>query len=133
MRITKPDDHDSSTTDDDRTSAEPMVSVDYLDDPIPVSEYAKKTDGLINEILSQPDAFGLVPEQRVEELETRLEQQQEKIEQLERFIDILATTSPAKIRGECPECGERLEEKRPLFDTDHIACSECGTAVVELK
>lgn len=133
MRITKPDNHDSSSTDESRTSAEPMVAVDYLDDPIPVSEHAKNTQGLVHDVLEQPSAFGLVPEQRVDELEARVEEQQEKIDQLERFIDVLATASSAEIQGECPECGEQLEEKKPLFESNHIACSECGTVVAGLE
>jgi len=66
-------------------------------------------------------------------LESQLEQQQEKIEQLEKFIDVLATASSAGINGECPECGEQLEEKNNLFKSDHIACSECGHVVASLE
>lgn len=133
MRITKPDNHDSASTNDTSRSAEPMVSVDYLDNPIPVSEHAKNTQALVHDVLEQPSAFGLVPEQRVEELKAQLKQQQEKIDQLERFIDILATASSAEIQGECPECGEHLEEKKPVFKSNHIACSECGTVVAGLE
>lgn len=133
MRITKPDNRDSTSTEETDTSAEPMVSVDYLDDPVPVSEYVENTQGLIDDILEQPSAFGLVPEQRVSRLESQLKQQQEKIDELERFIDVLATASSAAINGECPECGERLEEKKPVFKSNHIACSECGTVVAGLE
>lgn len=133
MRITKPDDHGPIDAEDTSASTEPMVSVDYLDDPIPVSEHAKNTEELIDDILEQPSAFGLVPQQRVREMESQLEQQQEKIEQLEKFIDILATASSASIYGECPECGEQLEKKKPLFDSNHIACSECGHVVAGLE
>ena len=133
MRITKPDNHGSTSTEKTDKSAEPMVSVDYLDDPIPVSEYVNHTQGLIDDILEQPSAFGLVPEQRVNKLESQLEQQQEKIDELEKFIDILATASSAGIYGECPECGETLEEKKPVFKSNHIACSECGAVVAGLE
>lgn len=133
MRITKPDNHDPTSTEETNASAEPMVSTDYLDNPVPISEYVKNSQGLIDDILEQPSAFGLVPEQRVSHLESRIKQQQEKIDELEKFIDILATASSATIYGECPECGEKLEEKKPVFKSNSIACPECGTVVAGLE
>jgi uncharacterized protein with von Willebrand factor type A (vWA) domain len=133
MRITKPNNHDLSDGENTNRSAESMVSVDYLDEPIPVSEHTKNTEVFVHDVLNQPSAYGLVPEKRVKQLEAQLEEQQEKIDQLEKFIDILATASPADIHGECPECGVYLEEKKPIFKSDHIACPECETIVVGLE
>ncbi|WP_144799558.1 hypothetical protein [Halorubrum depositum] len=69
-------------------------------------------------------------EDRVEALESVVEEQSERIETLEnRFLDLSARVADGRNLGVCPECNGPTEKKERLFRSDTIECLRCGEVV----
>jgi uncharacterized coiled-coil protein SlyX len=69
-------------------------------------------------------------EQTIGELESVVEAQSERIDELEsQFLDLSARVADGRNLGVCPECNGPTERKSRLFRNDTIECVRCGEVV----
>jgi len=66
-------------------------------------------------------------EQRVDELEALVEEQSERIEELEDLLlDLSVRAADDRGMGVCPECHGPVEKIDPWFGSARIECRRCG-------
>jgi len=66
-------------------------------------------------------------ENRIDELETTLEEQQEEIEELkDLMLDLSVRTADGRGLGVCPDCHGPVEKVKRWFRPTVIKCRRCG-------
>lgn len=66
-------------------------------------------------------------EERIEELETQLQEQREQLEKVQDLLTDLSTrVADGNDVGVCPECHGPVVKQRRLFRSNRIVCERCG-------
>lgn len=66
-------------------------------------------------------------EERIEELETQLQEQREQVDELQDLLlDLSTRVADGNDVGVCPECHGPMIKQRRLFRSNRIKCQRCG-------
>lgn len=142
MKLSKPDEDPNEPAEDHGEVPEsrtlPTVEYDYGGES---TEEKPLTDAveLNNRILFDPESFGIATQETVRDLTARVEELQEqrddlreRVEDLERVVEIAAVESDYQV-GQCPNCGTKLEENKPALSDNRVECPECAFGVKEVR
>lgn len=85
-----------------------------------------------HDAIMSPEDFGLASHFQVEELTERVGNVEDQLDQLTRFIEVLATESET-LEGNCPDCGGRLTittTGSSIWENEkQVACESCGRPI----